>query len=323
MLARAPRLVIARAKILTNERTGSPQPRDEMAVVAAADSYACVPNGAAKGKPYVLAFSKSQFYVPEAAIVSLPKRANVLPDGETLGKVLATKAPEKWMAYCDPERLMKIKGEEGTCVYTTFEVENAPEEGRFLRFISGTIAQRNFPEWKKKIEDKMTDKDDPLVIRNERQRARYEVLDWSKEKDCPTRAQLHPEMNRWHPVDKDAYVKTCRVEPKPQRRPKGAQTSSSKGISKARVGSANSGGGALSTWTERLMEADAMADPDDVALWSAPLRVGPKGTYTINELNGLVTVTQYKYDKETGAVTAGEASANGADDGDADDDADI
>ena len=93
-----------------------------MAVVAAADSYACVPNGAAEGKPYVLAFSKAQFYVPESAIVSLPKKANVLPDGETLGKVLATKAPEKWMAYCDPERLMKIKGEEGTCVYTTFEV---------------------------------------------------------------------------------------------------------------------------------------------------------------------------------------------------------
>ena len=293
-----------------------------MAVVAAADSYACVPNGAAEGKRYVLAFSKAQFYVPESAIVSLPKKANVLPDGEALGKILATKAPEKWMPFCDPERLMKIKGEEGTCVYTTFEVEGHPEEGRFLRFISGTIAQRNFPEWKKKIEDKMKDNNDPLVIRNARQQARYEVLDWTKEKDCPTRAQLNPEMNRWHPVDKDAYVKTCRVEPKTKSRPKGAQAgSSSKGITKSRSG----GGGALSSWAERLMEADAVADVDDVELWRVPLRVGPKGTYTVDEVNGLVTVTQYKYDKETGAVTAGEASASGAaaDAGDADDDADI
>ena len=51
----------------------------------------------------------------------------MLPDGETLGKILATKAPEKWMAFCDPERLMMVKGEEGTCVYTTFEVEGKPE----------------------------------------------------------------------------------------------------------------------------------------------------------------------------------------------------
>ena len=296
-----------------------------MAVVPAADSYACVPNGTAKGKPYVLAFSKSQFYVPEDAIVSLPKRPNTLADGVELGKVLATKAPERWMAYCDPERLVKIKGEEGTCVYTTFEVEGAPEEGRFLRFISGTIAQRNFPEWKKKIEDKMKDKDDPLVIRNDRQRARYEVLDWTKDKDCPTRAQLNPEMNRWHPVDKDAYVKTCRVEPKTKSRPKGAQAgSSSKGITKSRSNHAG-GGGSSSSWVERLMEAEAVADVDDVEVWRVPLRVGPKGTYTVEEINGLLTVTQYKYDKETGAVTAGEASASaaGADAGDADDDADI
>jgi len=279
-----------------------------MAVVAAADSYACVPNGAAEGKPYVLAFSKAQFYVPESAIVSLPKKANVLPDGETLGRVLATKAPEKWMAYCDPARLMKIKGEEGTCVYTTFEVEGHPEEGRFLRFISGTIAQRNFPEWKKKIEAKMKDKENPLVIKNDRQRARYAVLDWTKEKDCPIRAQLQPELNRWHPVEKDDAVKTCRVEPKPQRRPKGAQAGgggkgASKGIAKgARGNGGGGGGGALSTWAERLMAADALADADDVALWSAPLRVGPKGTYTISEIDGLVTVTQYKYDKQSGEL---------------------
>ena len=270
-----------------------------MAVVAAADSHACVPNGAAEGKRYVLAFSKAQFYVPESAIVSLPKKANVLPDGEALGKILATKAPEKWMAFCDPERLMKIKGEEGTCVYTTFEVEGHPEEGRFLRIISGTIAQRNFPEWKKKIEAKIRDKE--LVIKNDRQKARYAVLDWTKEADCPIRAQLQPELNRWHPVEKDDVVKSCRVEPKTTRRPKGAQAG--KGASKGIVkGARGGGGGALSTSTERLMAADALADADDIALWSAPLRVGPKGTYSISEIDGLVTVTQYKYDKQSGEL---------------------
>ena len=283
-----------------------------MAVVAASDSYACVPNGAAEGKPYLINFMKAQYYVPESAIVSLPKKANTLPDAETLGKVLATKAPDKWMPFCDPERLMMVKGEEGTCVYTTFEVEGKPEEGRFLRFISGTIAQRNFPEWKKKIEAKMKDKDNPLVIKNDRQRARYAVLDWTKAKDCPMKAQLQPELNRWHPVDKDDVVQSCRIEPTPQRRPKGAQAAGGKGSSKGIFKAARGAHGAqraLSTWTERLMAADALAEADDVTHWSAPLRVGPKGTYTITEIDGLVTVTQYKYDKQSGELQLDEPAA--------------
>ena len=55
------------------------------------------------------------------------------------------------------------------------------------------------------------------------------------------------------------------------------------------------------------MAADALADADDVTLWSAPLRVGPKGTYTISEVNGLVTVTQYQYDKQSGELKLSES----------------
>ena len=44
-----------------------------------------------EGKRYLINFMKAQYYVPESAIVSLPKKANTLPDAETLGKVLATK----------------------------------------------------------------------------------------------------------------------------------------------------------------------------------------------------------------------------------------
>lgn len=59
--------------------------------------------------------------------------------------------------------------------------------------------------------------------RNERQKIRYDVLAWRKEKDCPSRAQLHPELNQWPPVNKDSaeQVRSCKVDPPSKTRPKG------------------------------------------------------------------------------------------------------
>jgi hypothetical protein len=52
-----------------------------------------IPNS---GQLYILAFGKSRYFLPAAAIRSYPRRAHVLEDGHAVGKLVATKAPDKW-----------------------------------------------------------------------------------------------------------------------------------------------------------------------------------------------------------------------------------
>lgn len=47
-----------------------------------------IPNS---GQLYILAFGKSRYFLPAAAIRSYPKRAHVLEDGHAVGKLVATK----------------------------------------------------------------------------------------------------------------------------------------------------------------------------------------------------------------------------------------
>jgi hypothetical protein len=192
-----------------------------MALVAAEETYAKHPKSK---QTFVLPFGKNQFYVPESAVVSFPKRSNKVDDGKALGHALATKAPEKWFTYTHPETLMQIRGNEGTSVYTTFEVPGQPDECRFLRLIGYGIAEKVFKEWRKEVDRQVREGELPAEAdRYDRQRIRYEVLNWKKETDCPTRAQLHPELNLWTPVNKDGaeLLKTCRIEPTSKARPKG------------------------------------------------------------------------------------------------------
>ena len=79
-----------------------------MALIDPNDLRAVIPKSSPP-RPYVLAFSKGQFYVPASAVISFPKRPNVVSDGVKLGEILFTKAPSAWMDYCDPETL-HIKG---------------------------------------------------------------------------------------------------------------------------------------------------------------------------------------------------------------------
>lgn len=176
---------------------------------------------------FILPFGKSQFFVPESAVVSFPKRSNKVADGQTLGTALATKAPEKWFGYCDPDCLMQLRGTEGTSVYTTFEVPGHPEEVRFLRHIGSAIAEKCFKEMAVAITKQIKEKEgphknDPSTY-NDRQKIRYEVLNWTKAANCPLRAQLHPELNQWTPVSRDGadQVRSCKVDPPSKTRPKG------------------------------------------------------------------------------------------------------
>ena len=166
---------------------------------------------------YLLPFSKGLYTVPQSAIMSYPKRANVMASGEALGELLASKAPEKWLPFCHPDTLCRIRGEGGSnCVYTTFAIEGHPNEKRFLRFISATVAEKNF----KKIKEELKDR----PIANERQRIRMEVLNWNKLVDCPNRPQLSPELEKWEALMGTDFIKSAECKPQPKKRPKPGQS---------------------------------------------------------------------------------------------------
>lgn len=161
---------------------------------------------------YLLPFGKGLYTVPHSAFMSFPKRPNVMSSGDALGQLLNTKAPEKWISYCHPDTLCRIKGESGNCVYTTFSIEGAPNERRFLRHVSATVAEKNFDKIKEQL------KDEPIT--NERQQIRFDVLKWKKLEDCPNRAQLSPELEKWEQVTGADIVKSVARAPESKKRAK-------------------------------------------------------------------------------------------------------
>lgn len=251
------------------------------------EGSALVQSGPALGKPYILSFGKTQYLVPASAIKSPAKKSNVVSNGKVLGQILATKAPEKWLEYCSPDCLCHIQADESTCVYTTFTVEGHDEESRFLRFVSGTIADRNFPIWRERVDKKIEDGE--IVLKNDRQRARLEVLNWSKTKDCPGRAQLNPEINKWVALEKEEAVKSCRVEPEAKKRQLKSHGPGS---------SALNGGISKSTNGHHALGAKAVGHQllsDDVLDWEICYRLGPRGTYNVSEVGDVLRIVQYKH----------------------------
>ena len=215
---------------------------------------------------YVLAFGKNQFYVPHDAVISYPKSPVVkIQDGVELGNLLFTKAPSSWENHCHPDFLMHIRGTDGsTCVYTTFQVPGHPNEERFVRFIGGTIAEKNFEKKKRELKD--------IKPANERQRKRMAVLDWVKEKDCPDRAQLNPELCGWTQLKgengTEAPLKSCKVDPESKKRTKPAGDK-------------------------------ATEDACDMIKFQKTIKgVGPKGSYSIIEQDGFIHFVQYKTDAD-------------------------
>jgi len=264
----------------------------------------------AKGKPYILSFGKTQYYVPESAIKSLPKKSNSVANGKALGQILATKAPEKWLEYCSPDYLCHIEAGDSSCVYTTFTVAGHDDESRFLRFISGTIADRNFPIWAARVEEKMQMDPPEIVINNDRQRARVDVLKWTKAKDCPKRAQLNPEMNQWQALDKEEIVKSCRIEPEAKKRQL-----------KAHGGGALHGAIGKKSFSNHLTLGAKSnryhLQTEDVVEWELAYRMGPKGTYSISEVGNVLRIVQYKH--SDGVVDAASSNADAAEATDAHD----
>lgn len=231
-------------------------------LVASTVTLACIPG---TDIPYNLSFSKGLYGVPEDKVVSFARKANKIASPEELGKLLATKAPDKWLEYCHPDTLTRIEGEEGNCCYTTFEVENGegPGEECHLHLISATIAHKNFPLKAEELKDMPHEKP--------KQAKRWEALAWRREKDLPVKAQINPEVNRW-PVMANA-VKSCAKPPESKKRPKGSASDK-----RARE--------------EDELRAKRAAHIKDEAF----IAVGPKGTYAINEAAGVVHIVQYHHE---------------------------
>jgi|TARA_B100001540_G_scaffold310778_1_gene329082 hypothetical protein len=224
---------------------------------------------------YILAFGKAQYYVPHSAVLSYPKHpVDALKDGTELGSLLFTKAPASWEAHCHPDFLMHVQGTDGsTCVYATFAIPGFPQEQRFIRFIGDRIAEKNFEKMKDKLKD--------IIPSNERQRKRMAVLDWTKEKDCPARAQLNPELCGWTQLKGDgateAPVESCRKDPESKKRVKG--------------------GGGNSNSKRKIKEEDD-DDTDDHIKWQKTFEMGPEGSFNIAVVKDgdvrKVCLTQFK-----------------------------
>ena len=210
---------------------------------------------------YIFVFGKHQYYIPASSVVSYPKKPNLVDSPQDLGTLLATKAPDKWKPYTHPDFLMQIKGDEGSCVFTTFHVEGHMEEQRFVRFISGSIAEKCFPHWIEEEEAKRKERGEEEV--RESKQKRLDVLKWTKKKDCPSKAQINPEMNKWPSVDKCGYeeaVKSCKIEPEARKRQK---------------------------------TTDSNKDIDHLVSKQEVVKVGPPGSYMIVERPGALHIIQY------------------------------
>ena len=214
------------------------------------------------GKRYVLSFGKALYYVPKSAIKSFPRKANTIADGATLGSLLSTKAPSQWIRYLHPDCLVKIAGEEGTCIYTTFSVEGHPDEECFLRLVSAPIAEKAFPKWKADLAS--------VELVNDRQRTRMGVLDWTKENDLPSRAQLSPELNRWVsvPTSGPGVIVSCESRPESRKR-------------SSKVGDKRS-----------ASDEGCEGVPEGIE-WQKSIRVGPEGSFVISQIAGRVLITQF------------------------------
>ena len=129
--------------------------------------------------------------MPQSHVVCLPQKVNKLESADELGVLINSSAPEKWKPYCKHGYVAQLRGDEGTCPYTTFSVPGFPEEWRFLRHIKKVVADKIFP---KLLEETVAKQPAP---QNDRQKARIDVYRWTSKNDLPDKNQLSPEVNKW------------------------------------------------------------------------------------------------------------------------------
>mgnify|MGYP001203016206 CR=1 FL=1 len=150
------------------------------------------------------------YYVPEDAVISLPKAPFEIESGAALGMLLSSKAPDKWLAAMQPESLLMLRGKEGKSVYVLFTVPGHPTEQRFIRHVIASVAEKAFPKLLAEL-----DADPDKAPVNERQRLRRQVLHW-RAVDC-NGPQIDPKYNDWELCSEP--LKSCKLDPVPVPRP--------------------------------------------------------------------------------------------------------
>ena len=77
---------------------------------------------------------------------------------------------------------------------------------------SAAIAEKNF--------EKIKETTKLPEATNDRQQIRYDVLNWKKESNCPSRAQISPEIEKWPIADLTEALKSCAISPEAKKRNK-------------------------------------------------------------------------------------------------------
>lgn len=195
----------------------------------------------------------------------MPCRETNLVKREQLGAALATKAPGVWKGYLHPDALVQLKGVEGTCIYTTFNIEGTDEK-RILRFAGAPTVEKCFEMLEQDFEAEGISREGL----NETQLARMDLLKWTKKTHLAAEAaQINPSKNNWTKVGKipaldKGEVVSVKIDPE-----------------KKRKASDNKGG----------------ADPSEFVEQDTFIKVGPKGSYAVVEGDGFVRVTTFKKQK--------------------------
>ena len=149
------------------------------------------------GETYLLPWGGKFYHVPRKDVVSYAKSHNKICSAQELGKLLVSMDEYEWYSFLRPDFLMRIRGIEGTQIFTTFQLENRPNEKRILRVVPHAMCVRNFPTLR---EHRVCPENVEL---NDRQRARANVLNWRPEADLPGRDNgyvLSPISNAWAEV---------------------------------------------------------------------------------------------------------------------------
>ena len=283
---------------------------DGTLVCAEEPQYAEVPGPGREGKTFILPFSKKQYHVPKDAVLSYNLGVNIIQNGEDLGTLLATKAPKKWQPFTNEQLLVHLRGVEGTCVYTTFDVPGYPDECRILRLVHETAAEKCFPIHMNNYWDRVKDpKQEDKAPTGKKHRARLNVLRWRKktpleederERDpimadheeggeplcpggwippagCPKKAQINPENN---PVPWRKEMGWDELAPSEM-----VKSCSIAPVPKVRAKGPQAAG-------KRRADDESGGALERVFKWQKVIETGPKGSYVLTEANDCVVISK-------------------------------
>ena len=241
--------------------------------------------------PLLFTFGKHAWMPDEKCILAKNSKPFPIEDQVALGKLLGTKAPLPWEEVCKPEYIMHVACKDpallGTgetlysCPYVNFEFtcpkakKLFPNEFRFAHIVSATIAERNFPKIR----------DDPVLLAKSKQKVgspggfktknelkQFETFNWTKETNCKGKAQLNPETFAWDKI------------PASQVSPSGAEMP--RPCARVRPDDKNKNASTPESVEAELVKKNCKRQHF--------IEVGPKGSYTITEREGMVHIYQYR-----------------------------